>query len=235
MDIQVQRESLRSQLLKMAKLSQRAVDYSVKAYEAGRFEFCHDVQAAEKELRDLRFSIADRSRMFLSTSMPVSVESQFACCALRISNALYNIYSAAAAIALRTVHGLDGGRRFESSTIVEMGQFVNSLVRLCTVALFNEKIEHARTVLQQDRGGRSFNLSLRQAQIDLAQRSGEQAKSELAIVESLGQIAKQSHEVAHAIIVWLEGMDCSSTTGDRAPFFMRGSLMMQNPEQAGAA
>ena len=34
MDIQVQRESLRSQLLKMAKLSQRAVDYSVKAYEA---------------------------------------------------------------------------------------------------------------------------------------------------------------------------------------------------------
>jgi phosphate uptake regulator len=234
MDIQVQHESLRSQLLKMSKLSQRAVNYSIKAFELGRPEFCHDVQTAALELRNLRFSIADRSRLFLATTVPVSVDSRFACCALRISNALHNTYNSAAAIALETLRGLQGGRRYDSSMIVEMAQFVNSLVRLCTVALFNENLEHARTVLQNDSRGRWFNLSLRQAQIDLAQRSGTQAKSELAIVQSLGQIAEQSYDVAHAITVWLEGKDCPNTTRERAPFFMHGSLMMQNPEQAGS-
>jgi phosphate uptake regulator len=235
MNIQEQHESLRSQLLRMSRLSQRAVDYSIKAYELGRPEFCREVHSTEQELQKLRYGIADRGRTFLSADMPINAESRFACCALRICNALYSTYTAAAAIAVATTRGLEGKRKIEASIIGEMGQFVNSMVRLCAVALFNEELQHARNVLQSDRGRRWFNLSLRHVQTDLVQRSGAQAQFELAIVQNLGQIAEQSYDVAHAITVWLEGKDCPSTTRERSRFFMRGSLAMPKSEQAGAA
>jgi phosphate uptake regulator len=235
MNIQAQHESLRSQLFSMARLSQRAVDYSLKGYGLGRPEFCREVQSAEQELHNLRSSITDRGRAFLASGMQISADSRFACCALRICNALHNTYAAAASIALETMFSLEGGWRAESSKIVEMGQFVNSLVRLCTVALFNEDLRYARTVLQNDRGGRWFNLSLRQTQSDLAQQSGAHAKIELAIVENLGQIAEHSNEIANAITIWLEGQDCPNSTRERAPLFIRGSIDIQTAERAGAA
>jgi phosphate uptake regulator len=235
MDTQEQNESVRSQLFRMSRLSQRAVDYSIKGYELGRPEFCREVYSAEKELRNLRHGIAERGRMALAGRMPIGTDTRFACCALRICNALHSTYNAAAAIAHDTERGLGGERKLESSIIGEMGQFVNSLVRLYTVALFNEELQLANTVLQSDKGGRWFNLTLRQTQSDLVYRTGPRAELQLAILENLAHIAEQSYEVAHAIAIWLEGKDCLSTTRESAPYFMRRSLPMNKTEQAGAA
>ena len=235
MDIQKQCESLRAPLLRMSRLSQRAVDYSIKGYELGRPEFSREVQSTERELRNLRLSIADRGRMVLPIGMPISVDSRFTCYALRVCNALQSTYNAAAAIALETIRGLENGRRIEISVVGEMGQFVNSLVRICTIALFNEDLHRARTVLRNDGGRRWFSQSLRQAQAELAQRSGSEAGCELAIVENLHQIAERSYEVAHEIAFRLEGQDCFNPARRRTPFLKDISRAMRGREQAGAA
>lgn len=235
MNMQKRHESLRSQLLKMSRLSQRAVDYSIKGYELGRLEFSREVLDTEHEFRDLRLSIADRGRMVLAKGIPVSADSRFTCSALRICQALHCSFNAAYAIALETIRGLEGGRRVESSVVRDLGQFVNGLVRLCTVALFNEDLQHARLALRNAEGRRWFNLSLRQAQSDLLARSGAQAAFELAIVENLSQIAERSYEVAHETAMWLEGADCFNPARQRLPLFFGVSLAMRNTEQAGAA
>jgi hypothetical protein len=112
---------------------------------------------------------------------------------------------------------------------------VNGLVRLCTVALFNEDLQYARLTLRNAEGRLWFNLAIRQAQRDLTARSGAQANFELAIVENLSQVAERSFEVAHETAMWLEGADCFYPARKRLPFFFGVSLTMRNTEQAGAA
>ena len=65
---------LRSQLLAMLRLTQRAVDYSIKAYELGKPEFCQHVSANGPQVRTLQRSIANRSRALLAAaaSQPAS-------------------------------------------------------------------------------------------------------------------------------------------------------------------
>jgi len=233
--MQQRHESLRSQLLKMSWLSQRAVDYSIKGYELGKPEFSREVLSKDQEFRDLRLSIIDRGRMVLPKGMPVSTDSRFTCSALRICHAFQSTYDAATAIAIETAHGYEDSRRIESPVVLDLGQFVNSLVRLCTVALFNEDLRQARLALRNAQGRLWFNLSLRQAQRELGARPEPQANFELAIVENLSRIAERSYEVAHETAMWLEGADCFHPARKRLPLFFGVSLSMRNTEQAGAA
>jgi len=130
MNIQNQHDSLRSQLLKMSKLSQRAVDYSIKGFQLGKAEFSRDIETTEQEMNNLQLGIVNRGRMVLPKGMPISGHSRFTCCALRICHALHSTYNAATGIALETIRGLESGWGVESSVIVDLGQFVNGLVRL---------------------------------------------------------------------------------------------------------
>jgi len=235
MKMQKRHESPRSQLLKMSRLSQRAVDYSIKGYELGMPEFSREVLSKEQEFRDLRLSIVDRGRMVLPKGMPISADSRFTCSALRICQALHCSYNAAYAIALETIHGGEPARRVETSIVLDLGKFVNSLVRLSTVALFNEDLQYARLALRNPQGRLWFNLSLRQAQRVLGSRSKTQANFELAIVENLSRIADKSYEVAHETAMWLEGADCFNPARKRLPLFFGVSLSIRSTEQAGAA
>jgi hypothetical protein len=65
MDSQQNNRALRSHLLKMSRLSQRVVDYSIKAYEMGRPEFGRHVRNTEHELRKLQVCIAYICRAML--------------------------------------------------------------------------------------------------------------------------------------------------------------------------
>jgi len=233
--MQTRHESLRSQLLKMSRLSQRAVDYSIKGYELGMPEFSREVLSKEQEFRDLRLSIVNRGRMVLPKGMPISADSRFTCSALRICQALHCSYNAAYAIAVETIHGDEAARRVETSIVLDLGKFVNSLVRLSTVALFNEDLQYARLALRNAEDRLWFNLSLRQAQRVLDSRSKTQANFELAIVENLSRIAERSYEVAHETAMWLEGADCFNPARKRLPLFFGVSLSMRSTEQAGAA
>jgi phosphate uptake regulator len=216
MEIQKHSKVLCSHLLKMAMQSQRAVDYSVKAYELSSPELCRIVHNSEREWHQLQSRIGDRGRTLVASGRHVDSDSLFACCALRVYSALRVTYTAATEIAQNTMFVLEDGEITESPETREMGRFANSLVRLCTVALFNKEIKHARTVLQSNNGRHSFDLSAYQAHNNLTQRTGEKSRFELAIAMSLGQIAEQACEIAEAIATWLEGNDCLGVPRERA-------------------
>ena len=92
----------RSHLLRMTRLAQRAVDYSIKAYELGSYELCHIVRNTEDELRELQLNIGDRGRLLRAEGRPVDTESTAASCALRVYSGLQVTYFAAAEIAQNT-------------------------------------------------------------------------------------------------------------------------------------
>jgi hypothetical protein len=206
----------RSHLLRMTRLVQRAVDYSIKAYELGSYELCHIVRNTEDELRKLQLEIGDRGRLLRAEGRPVDAESTAASCALRVYSGLQVTYFAAAEIAQNTVLLLETERKTQSPSKMVTTNFVNGLVRLYTVALFNEEIQHARMILQVNEGHRRFDLQLNLREEELIYRNDASARFELSITHCLAQIAEQAHEIAATITQWLNGKDCAGAPSERA-------------------
>jgi hypothetical protein len=155
----------------MSKLSQRAVDYSIKAYELRCPEFCRHVRYTEHELRDIHFCLADRCRKILVAGLPADSDSRFVWSAFRIGSTLQATCTAATEIAQNTMLFLESGQVQESLALKEMGQTVNRLVRLCCVALFKEEVQHAKSVLQNQGVGRWFELIAYHVRSDISQGS----------------------------------------------------------------
>ena len=206
----------RSHLLRMTRLAQRAVDYAIKAYELGSHELCHVVRNTGDELRELQLNIGDRGRLLCAEGRPVDTESTAASCVLRVYSALQVTYFAAAEIAQNTVFLLESGRKIQSPSKTVTTNFVNGLVRLYTVALFDEEIQHARMILQVNEAHRRFDLQLNLREEELIYRNDASARFELAITHCLAQIAEQAYEIADTIMQWLDGKDCVGGPSKRA-------------------
>jgi phosphate uptake regulator len=204
MHIQQHIRILRSELFAMFRLSQRALDYSIKAYQLGSPEFCRHVGQADEEVYKLQSRIAHRAHTLLASGLLFESDSHFVSSALRICSALHITYDAATVIAQKTMLNLEGERITASPAIEEMGHLVNRLMRLCIIALFNEQIQHARMVLQTDATGQWSDLSLSRPHERPIQRTDAHSRFELVIHENLDQIATQAYEIADAITFWLD-------------------------------
>jgi len=215
MNTQEQLSALRIQLFKMARLSQRAVDYAIKAYALARPEFSQPVLHTRPELSSLEGSIAVRGRALLFANLSADSDLCFVRSAMRICSALRITYTAAAEIAENFMLTPENQRVLQYPALEDIGQFTNSQVRLYTVALFNEQIQHAKEVLKsyapRQRPGMSFYRPLN----ELTEAATAQTHFELSTSRNLGQIAEQAHEIAEAIIVWLECQNCIGTSRDR--------------------
>jgi phosphate uptake regulator len=231
MEIQQYIPVLRSQLLEMSRLSQRAVDYSIKAYELGSPEFCRHVCNTEYKFGELHRCLADRCRKYLKVGLPIDPDARFVGFVLRICSTLHAIHSAATEVARNTMLFLESGHVQESLALEQMGNFVNRLVRLCTVALNKGEAKNAKTVLRNHEVGRWFELIVYQTDSDIRQWIGAQATFELAIAKSLGEIANQAHKMAGAITVWLEEKGRIDATCERAAYVHPESLPMREDEE----
>ena len=201
---------LRSHMLRMTLLSQRAVDYSIKAYALNSTELCERVNSAKREVCKLELCIGDRGRSLLIAGETIDSHSLPACCSLRIYSALRLMITAATEIAQNIVVLATHKRKTIFPQTIEIGNSVNGLVRLCSVALFEQETSLAKSVLHIEGGRRRFDIGLLRARLDLLRRSDTHCKCEMAIVNCIGHIAEQSYEVAEEIIVWLEGVGCAN-------------------------
>jgi hypothetical protein len=225
---------LRLHLLDMAKLSQRAVDYATKGYRLGSPEFCRYVRNGDHHLRELRRSIAalcqkpgsQESRSQEPAADPdahpdkldVTRQLRFSRSALRIADALHAVCTATAEIAHHSMLLLEDADWVPRCEALEKACFlVNRLMCLCIVALFKRERQHAEAVLQCREGRRLFEQAFHELRNELHNGTGPQSAIptalELAIGNSLRQIANQTHEIAEAIVFWLEGKKCVVASG----------------------
>ena len=93
-----------------------------------------------------------------------------------------------------------------------MGEVVNCLMRLCIIALFDKEVAHAEAVLRNRGVERLFESAFYDWYRDVDQRLRTQASHELAITKGLSQMAKETYEIADAIVFLLKGLDSGSTS-----------------------
>lgn len=195
----------RSHMLRMAMLSQRAVDYSINAYIQNCPGLCGQVSSVKRELFELQLSIRDRGRSLVAAGAPLGSDSAPICSSLRIYSALRVMFTAATELTQNIMVVATENRKTDFPQTIEAGIFINGLVRLCFAALCEEQISLARAVLQIEGGRRRFDLSLERARLDVHRRSDTHCKCEIAIVNCIGHIAEQAYEIGEDIIALLEG------------------------------
>jgi hypothetical protein len=209
MDLQQQRTALRVQLLHMSRLSQRALDYSVKGYRFGNAEFSRHTGSVERELKERYCEIKHLCRQLIAAGAAAPSDFRFSLAALRLNSAFYKTYKAAVRIAKVTALHLERNTIAKSAALDKFGELANCFVRLCTIALFLNDAGPAETVLQNQgvwrRGELIFDSSRSAAETWIEDRDA----FTLAITQNLCVVAKQAHEMADAIMFWLRGRDCA--------------------------
>jgi phosphate uptake regulator len=223
MDTQQHIQFLRLHLLDMAKLSQRAVDYATKGYRLGSPEFCRYVRRGDKQLGELRRSISNLCQKLMMQDFSfdsdarmeelATTEKRFPVSALHICSALHAISTATAEIAHHTMLLLEDADWVPGhEALQKVCYLVNRFMCLCIVALFKREGHHAQTVLQNLDGGRLFEQAFDELRNDINRQAAIPAALELAIANSLKQIARQTQGVAEAIVFWLDGKKCALTS-----------------------
>jgi phosphate uptake regulator len=198
---------LRVQLLQMSRLSQRALDYSIKGYQLGSLEFSRSVLSNERELEQHHCQIKEICRTLATRKVTDSSDCRFVLIALRLSSALLATTRAAVQIARDTPSLLDSDRTPKHAALCTLGDLVNSLMRLCLVALFKQEVRYAETVLQSQAVWRRCELVFDSMCEVNHQTTDEEGLFEPAIARSLGTVARQTHDMADAILFWLKESD----------------------------
>jgi Na+/phosphate symporter len=207
--------TLRVQLLAMSRLSQRALDYAIKGFALRNLDFARNAPAANGELEEHHRRIKNLSRELMNGSISKPSDSRFAFAAASINTALHVTHTAAAAIAQDSIRLLESSGIHGCAALERLAQLVNGSVRLCIVALFEQDTAHAKIVLRRQEALRLRELTSIGLHPHIDRWAGAQGDFERSVIRSLGEVAKQAHEIADAILFWLEGKSCIavSTSG----------------------
>ena len=196
---------LRLQLLDMARVCQRGVDYSVKSVTLGTADFCTHAASSEYEVRQLNHDIKDLCQELLATERLVDSEIRFTLSAAHISEALRLICSETITVTKTMLPVLENGGAIGCSRLTRMANVVNALMRLCVVALGNEEAEHAKTVIEKHGMIAAREQSLHHwSEVDNSSFAAETTVGPM-VTKSFLEMAKQLHHMAIAIVFSLEG------------------------------
>lgn len=204
MNSQVYIHALRVQLLAMSRLSQRALDYSVKGYELRNLDFARQVGTANEELEQHYRRIRELCREAVNGGIPNISDFRFAFAALSVAASLRVTYSTAAEIAQGTIRLLETSGIEKRLPLEKLGQTVNASMRLCIIALFERNAGHALAVLRNEKEAIQL-FELRASDSRSHRIAGPQQSFERMVMEGLAEVAKQVHEMASSLLFWLEG------------------------------
>jgi hypothetical protein len=181
-------------------MSQKCVDYSIKALLNGRHDFSTILLDSAYEMNLLRNDTKEIARDLMLTGSLSESDIRFVLASMRISDALQTTQKEAFEIA-ETSLLLQNGEEIDCADLTTMGDLANRLMRLCTVAIFEEEVAHAQVVLRTVAGKRlvATTACIRYLQVDRR----TQAALVLSIAERLDELMRQMQEMARAIVFWI--------------------------------
>lgn len=204
MNVKQRIRELRIQVFCMLRVSQRALDYSIKGYRLSLSDFSKQARTDKHDLDLQHRKIKSLCRRLLGEENLDASDFRFTLVALRLSKSLNTIYKLATQIAQDTILYLENNGPAQCKTLNCIGDRVNALVRLCVVSLFNEDSSLARTVLRSEGVWDRFELVVDSIREPFSGNREARNIFEMAVLRNLGLIARQAHEMADAILFWLQ-------------------------------
>jgi hypothetical protein len=218
MNSQRRMQSVRVHLLAMARLSQRGLDYAIKGYSERHPDFSRHAQRVDQEVEERHSYLKELCRELMNDGVPASSDVRSAFAAYSIGNALHGVHAAALGIARDTSRLLESTGIQRCAALESAGRHVNAVMRLSTIALFKKDVTQALTVLQQREQLRLTDLNSVALHPHVGRWAGAQGDFERSVIRNLCEAARHSHEMADAILFWLQAdTSTAASIGDLSP------------------
>jgi hypothetical protein len=195
-------------------MSQKCVDYSIKTLLSSRHDFSTILLDSTYEMNLLRNDAKEIARDLMLAGSLSEPDIRFALASIRISDTLRTIQKEAFEIATTSLL-LENGEEIDCADLRMIGDLANRLMRLCTVAIFEEEITHAEVVLHAEAGERLAATTATVHCLRVDRRLPTQPAFVLSIAERLDEMMCQMREMAGAIVFWIGGNKRDSSPGSR--------------------
>ena len=160
----IRHQVLRSHMLNLLRLSQRTIDCCMKGYETGNMEFFAPILIPNQKLDQLHQIISELTDQLKTTVLLDDAQVRFVQASEAICAALAAAYNHSLEIARETYILCKSGPSGRSTFLVRRCEEVNGWARLCTIAAFEQNIEHATASLRaRERRGCRFGQLIRAA------------------------------------------------------------------------
>ena len=200
MDTYPPTQVLRSHMLNLLRLSQRTIDCCMKGYETGNMEFFAPILIPSQNLDELHHTISELTHELKTTVLFDDADVRFVQASEAICAALAAAYGHSLEIARETYVLSKSGLSGRSTSLARRCEEVNGWARLCTIAAFEQNVEHAIAVLKSQRNPW---LSLWPTR----RHSGDDqslCSHEFAIARAVDDIGALFRAVAESIVFWLD-------------------------------
>jgi phosphate uptake regulator len=202
--VHISTQTLRLHLVDICRITQRCVDYAIRAFQEGNPDLIAGARDSAYEIQILHFDTTEIAHdLLLMEVMSRGEDLRFVLSSIRICDALHAIHNNAVEIASNTMRFWGNGGKVELTDFPWIGDGVNRLVECCAVSLMDENTDPAYIVLSTEGLGRELVNMFHDWYGSMENTERAQARHVFAIARNLSQIVHQAREMADALVFWL--------------------------------
>jgi phosphate transport system protein len=213
-------DDLRTRLLRMGGLAERAVDRACQAYIDRDLTRCHLVLEGETQINLIEREIDELAFDLLAMQQPMAVDLRFILAVTKINSDLERVGDQAVNIAERVMDMVELPKVDLPVDIARMAAAASAMVRRALEAFVEGKAELAQAVLEMDN---VVDRMKDEAFITLVKGMNErpettrQALDALLIARNLERVADHATNIAEDVIFWVRGADVRHNIAPDAP------------------
>jgi len=212
---EIELETLRERILKMAGLVQRAIHLSINSLNGRDFSASTAVtdeviEQIEPRVNELHREIDQRALDLLALQQVLAVDLRFVTASTRINNDLERMSDRAVNIARRAISVLTQPNPKSMVQFPRMSEAVEAMVRDAIVAFERRDEKLARSILQRDREVDEYRDVVYQELIEEVSnetRFVQQALDLILIARNMERIADHATNIAETVVFMVLGED----------------------------
>ncbi len=203
-------EELKEKLLRMAGLSEQAVDRATAAYRQHDRKYCDEVFEIEDAINRAEREIDELALDLLAMQQPMAVDLRFILAVIKINGNLERVGDQAVNIVQRVLDVLNAPAAEFPVDIPLMCAIVSRMIRDSIEAFLSGDAELAQRVLERDDDVDRMKREIEIVMLGEMHRSPDliqPAFDTLLIARNLERIADHATNIAEDVIFWVRGAD----------------------------
>jgi phosphate transport system protein len=200
-------ESLKNNLIKMASVVDEQVDRVISALETDNIELCRGVKAKDLEVDAYDNLVQTQCENMLALFHPVAVDLRFIMSTLMINNQLERCGDIAVNIGQRIKKAGSHIDLINESQIVEMGKTAKEMLRNSIDSFINNNSELAKKVIASDEIVDKFNKKIFKFLVSKMQSNPELIEScahYIVMIRHIERLADHATNIAEDLIFYVE-------------------------------
>lgn len=205
-----QLDHLKMTLLRMAALTEKAIDKAVRAFQARDATLAQEVIEGDRQINELEVEIDRQCLSLLAREQPVARDLRFIIGAIRMSIDLERIGDQAVNVAQRTIHLTKQPAVVPPQELQALADVALDMMQVAISSFVNQNLSQARDVCQMDDEADELNYKVLRSAIRHMKEESlaiDPAVQIIITARCLERVADQATNIAESIVFILEGVN----------------------------